>query len=119
MSLRGAAVVLSLLGALAAHAEPAIVDAAMNGDLKAVRTLVRQTVDVNAAQPDGMTALHWAVQRRDLEMTNLLLERRRGLPDLTNRTGAKPLYLAAINGDAARDRASARRRRRPERRADR
>ena len=43
MSLRGAGVVLSLLGALAAHAEPAIVDAAMNGDLKAVRALVRQT----------------------------------------------------------------------------
>ena len=100
MSLRGAGVVLSLLGALAAHAEPAIVDAAMNGDLKAVRTLVRQTVDVNAAQPDGMTALHWAVQRRDLEMTNLLLNAGADYR-ITNRTGAKPLYLAAINGDAA------------------
>ena len=100
MSLRGAGVVLSLLGALAARAEPAIVDAAMNGDLKAVRTLVRQAVDVNAAQPDGMTALHWAVQRRDLELTNLLLNAGADYR-ITNRTGAKPLYLAAINGDAA------------------
>jgi ankyrin repeat protein len=98
LSLRGAAVVLSLLGAVAARAEPAIAAAAMNGDLKAVRTLVRQTV--NAAQADGMTALHWAVQRRDLDMTNLLLTAGADF-SIANRTGAKPLYLAAVNGDAA------------------
>jgi ankyrin repeat protein len=85
---------------LMAQAEPAIVDAAMNGDLKTVRTLVRQSVDVNAAQPDGMTALHWAVERRDLPMMNALLEAG-AKHDLTNRTGASPLYLAATNGDSA------------------
>jgi ankyrin repeat protein len=83
-----------------AQAEPAIVDAAMNGDLKAVRTLVRQAVDLNATQPDGMTALHWAVERRDLPMMNVLLDAG-AKHDLTNRTGARPLYLAATNGDAA------------------
>ena len=72
----------------------------MNGDLKTVRALVRQAADVNAAQPDGMTALHWAVERRDLAMMNVLLEAG-AKHDLTNRTGAKPLYLAAMNGDAA------------------
>jgi len=85
---------------LMAQAEPAIVDAAMNGDLKTVRTLVRQAVDINATQPDGMTALHWAVERRDLPMMNVLLEAG-AKHDLTNRTGARPLYLAATNGDAA------------------
>jgi ankyrin repeat protein len=100
LSLRSAAVVLSLLGSVSAQAEPAIADAAMNGDLKAVRALVRQSVDVNAAQTDGMTALHWAVQRRDGDMTNLLLTAGADFK-ITNRTGAKPLYLAAINGDAA------------------
>jgi uncharacterized protein len=100
LSLRGAAVVLSLLGAVAARAEPAIADAAMNGDSKAVRTLVRQSVDVNAAQADGMTALHWAVQRRDLDMASLLLNAGADFR-IANRTGAKPLYLAAVNGDAA------------------
>ena len=93
-----AAVLFALAGAMA-QAEPAIVDAAMNGDLKAVRTLVRQA-DVNATQPDGMTALHWAVERRDLPMINVLLEAG-AKHDLTNRTGASPLYLAATNGDAA------------------
>ena len=94
-----AAVVLALAGA-AAHAEPAIVDAAMNGDLKALRALVKQSADVNAQQPDGMTALHWAVQRRDVAMIDALLAAGAKL-DLTNRTGTKPLYLAAQNGDAA------------------
>src|SRR5688572_5436297 len=93
------AIFLTFAGAIA-QAEPAIGDAAMNGDLKAVRALVRQAGDVNAAQPDGMTALHWAVQRRDLPMMNVLLEAG-AKHDLTNRTGAKPVYLAAINGDAA------------------
>jgi ankyrin repeat protein len=85
---------------LMAQAEPAIVDAAMNGDLKTVRTLVRQAVDLNATQPDGMTALHWAVERRDLPMMNALLEAG-AKHDVANRTGARPLYLAATNGDAA------------------
>ena len=83
-----------------AQAEPTIVDAAMNGDLKTVRALVKQAVDVNATQPDGMTALHWAVERRDLPMMNVLLEAG-AKRDLTNRTGARPLYLAATNGDPA------------------
>jgi ankyrin repeat protein len=100
LSLRCATALLAMTGALAAQAEPALVDAAMNGDLKAVRTLVRQSDDVNAAQPDGMTALHWAVQRRDLEMANLLLNAGADF-SITNRTGTKPLYLAAVNGDAA------------------
>ena len=39
--LRVAAAVLALAGVVAIQAEPALVDAAMNGDLKAVRTLVR------------------------------------------------------------------------------
>ena len=96
---RCAAVVLSVAVITVARAEPAVVDAAMNGDLKGVRTLVRQTGDVNAAQPDGMTALHWAVQRRDSEMTHLLLNAGADYR-IANRTGAKPLYLAAVNGDA-------------------
>src|SRR5262245_16102698 len=95
LSKSAAAVVLAFAGAMA-QAEPAIVDAAMNGDLKTVRTLVRQGIDVNATQPDGMTALHWAVERRDLPMMNALLEAG-ARPGLTNRTGASPLYLAASN----------------------
>jgi uncharacterized protein len=88
------------LGAIAAHAAPAIVDAAQQGDLKTVRALLRQAPDLSAAQPDGMTALHWAVQRNDVEMTSALLGAGADVK-ATNRTGVRPLYLAAVNGNAA------------------
>src|SRR5215831_5917314 len=42
-----------------------IADAAMNKDIPAVRSLLRQKADVNAPQADGATALHWAVQLND------------------------------------------------------
>jgi ankyrin repeat protein len=93
------ALALALL-AVAAQAEPALVDAVQRGDVKAVRTLLRQPVDVNAAQADGMTALHWAVQRSDLELTNLLLAAGANVK-AENRIGVRPLYLAAENGNAA------------------
>ncbi len=86
------------LMAAAADASP-LADAAMNGDSAAVRTLLRQSGDVNAPQKDGMTALHWAAHRDDVEMARLLL--RRGADfRATNRTGTTPLYLAAVNGSA-------------------
>src|SRR5688572_32507814 len=93
--LRSAAVLVCAAAGAAAQADPAIVDAAMNGDLKSVRALVGQ-VHVDAAQPDGMTALHWAVERRDHAMIDVLLGAG-AKHDLTNRTGASPLYLAATN----------------------
>ncbi len=39
---------------------PALIDAAKNGDKAALRALLQRKVDVNAAEPDGTTALHWA-----------------------------------------------------------
>jgi ankyrin repeat protein len=72
----------------------------MNGDLKTVRALIKEAVDLNAQQPDGMTALHWAVQRRDLPIIDALLAAGAKV-DITNRVGLKPFYLAAQNGDAA------------------
>jgi ankyrin repeat protein len=94
------AVGLGLSAMLGVQAEPAIVDAAMKGDAKTVRSLLREPGALSAAHPDGMTALHWAVQRRDLPLTDLLLDAGADYA-APNRTGAKPLYLAAMNGDAA------------------
>ena len=56
--------------------------------------------DVNAAEADGTTALHWAVHRDDLETVDLLLAAgaNRGRP---TRYGVTPLHLAATNGNAA------------------
>ena len=40
-----------------------VADAAARADVEEVRRLLRHGADVNAAQGDGMTALHWAAQQ--------------------------------------------------------
>src|SRR5262245_25121138 len=77
-----------------------VADAAMRSDKAALRTLLEQHADVNASQPDGATALHWAVYRGDKEMADMLI-RAGANPKATNRDGVTPLWLASINGDAA------------------
>ncbi len=78
-----------------------LADAAMRGEMSTVRTLIAQKANVNAAQGDGMTALHWAADRGDAAMTELLL-RAGAKVSATTRIGANtPLHVAARNGRAA------------------
>ena len=56
-----------------------LANSAMQGDREAIRSLLKQHVDVNIAQGDGMTALHWAAYRNDLEMAKMLIGRGRQL----------------------------------------
>ncbi len=95
-------VVLGLLCTVASIGAggPALVDAARNGDLAAVRSLLRGGADPNAAALDGSTALHWAVHRDSLAMVNALLTAGARADRLT-RYKVAPLTLAAQNGDAA------------------
>jgi ankyrin repeat protein len=86
------------LSAFAASTSP-LADAAMNGDRAAVQSLVRQKADVNAVQPDGATAIQWAVYRDDLEMADVLIAAGANIK-LANREGATPLYLASLHGSA-------------------
>ncbi len=83
-----------------AAASPAarLADVAEEGNGAGIRALLEQGVDVNAPQADGMTALHWAVRRDDVELTNMLL---RAGADVkaTNRYGVTPLSLACTNGN--------------------
>src|SRR5262245_61965098 len=75
-------------------------DAVQKKDLGALRPLVQRKADVNAAQPDGTTALHWAVVWNNEEAVNLLL---RAGADVKakNRYGATPLSEAASSGSAS------------------
>src|ERR1700751_2767631 len=45
-----------------------VADAAMKKNAAAVRTLIQQKANVNAPQPDGTTALHWAARWDDVEL---------------------------------------------------
>ena len=96
------AVVLLLLPIAGAGASPSgpLAEAVKTGDLEAVRTLLRQNVDVNAPEPDGTTALHWAAHHGDLAAVDLLLRAGAGAA-AANHFGVTPLSLAAANGDAA------------------
>ncbi len=75
-------------------------DAAMNGDRIAVQTLLSSKADVNAAQGDGTTALHWAAYRDDLDMARLLLKSGANVKATTRLGDYTPLFLAAKNGNA-------------------
>ena len=89
---------VSDLGALAADAP--IADAARHGDVAALRALVESGEDVNAAQSDGATALHWAVYRNDTESTAFLLQSGADV-NVVNNYGVSSLALASQNGNAA------------------
>ena len=77
-----------------------LVEAAKSKDAAAVQALVDQQVPVDAAQPDGATALHWAAHWDDLDMANALL-RAGADANATNELGVAPLSLACVNGSAA------------------
>ena len=99
----GVACVLARLGAataLAGAADPRIADAAMRGDMQAVRTLVQQGAAVNAPQGDGMTALHWAAEQGNQELAQLLLARGAQTDALTRLGRYTPLHIAAKGGHA-------------------
>ena len=87
------------MAAVWAGAPSDVADAVMRGDQAAVEKLIAQHADVNAAQADGATALHWAVFRSDQAMVKLLLHAGAD-PKAANRDGSTPLWLACINGSA-------------------
>ena len=76
-----------------------VADAAMKGDLAAVRALIQQKTDVNAAQADGATAIQWAAYRNDVPLAEVLIAAKADVK-AANREGATPLYLASIRGSA-------------------
>jgi ankyrin repeat protein len=77
-----------------------VVDAVKQGNLAAVRALISQHADVNVAEADGMTALHWAVRADDVPTVQVLLRARANVKAVS-RYGVTPIILAAQNGDTA------------------
>jgi ankyrin repeat protein len=77
----------------------ALIDAVKNGDVSTVRSLIAQKVDVNAAEPDGTTALHWAAHMGDSAIAEMLIKAGANVKAVT-RDGATPYALALNKGNA-------------------
>ncbi|HEX3703814.1 MAG TPA: ankyrin repeat domain-containing protein [Vicinamibacterales bacterium] len=84
----------------AAAATAPIADAAMEGNTDAVRALLKQGADVNSAQGDGLTALHWAAKKGDAAMASMLIYGGANVRAATRLGGYTPLHLAAEIGSA-------------------
>jgi ankyrin repeat protein len=82
-------------------AESPIAEAAARGDREAVKSLLKKAADVNAAQGDGMTALHWAAMNGDLELAEMLIVAGANVRATTRLGTYTPLYLASRQGHAS------------------
>ena len=74
--------------------------AAQAKDPATVRALLKSGGDVNAAQGDGMTALHWAAMHNDAELASMLLYAGANVRAMTRLGGYSPLHLASQSGAA-------------------
>ena len=89
---------LSAMAPQSVASDSRLSDAAEKSNHAVIRSLLKQHLDVNAPQADGMTALHWAAHRDDLETARLLLS---ASVQVTNRFGITPLSLACQRGSSA------------------
>ena len=101
---RGSAIWVVVIAALASLSAAGnsipLIDAVKAGNVESVRTLIKQRVDVNAASPDGTTALHWAVKSNSRALAQLLIAAG-AKANAANRYGVTPLTLAVTNGSGA------------------
>ena len=99
-SISVAALLLATAALHGAGSSALLADAAEKMERSKIRALLKQRVDVNTPQADGMTALHWATYQDDVELVTLLVRAGANV-QAANRYGVTPLSLACTNGDGA------------------
>jgi len=77
-----------------------LVDAVKSNDRATAVALLAQHTDVNAAQADGTTALHWAVYNDDADLVERLIKAGAKVK-AANSFGATPMTEAAVAGNPA------------------
>jgi ankyrin repeat protein len=93
----GAALAVSLAVVHAQSRSP-VADAAQAKNAAAVKALLQGGADVNGAQGDGMTALHWAALNGDADLAAMLLYAGANVSARTRLGGFTPLHMAAQMG---------------------
>ncbi len=87
-------------GSTALAADNSLMAAASRGDVTAVRSLIAQRADVNAADVDGTTPLHTAVWAGEPAIVDALLTAG-AKASVANAFGMTAAYIAAEQGNAA------------------
>ena len=101
MILFATAVLMGAAWRVSIAAETPVADAAERGDAGLVQELLRSGADVNDAQGDGMTALHWAAENGDAELAEMLIYAGASVDGGTRIGGYTPLHIASRHGDVA------------------
>lgn len=91
--------VLTLVSWTSAQISARLAEVVHAGDVAGAMELLKKGASGNAAEADGTTALHWAVQLDDVRLTQALLNAGAKVRS-ANRYGVTPLELAAINGSS-------------------
>ncbi len=86
--------------AASSAADQSLLDAARQGDIEAVRSMINDGADVNLPADDGTTALIWSAHRNEMQMAELLITAGADV-NRANDYGATALYEAAGYADAA------------------
>ena len=89
---------LTLLLWAGATDQSPVADAAMRGEVDHVRELLRSGEDVNAAQGDGMTALHWAAESGNAELASMVIYAGANVGAVTRLGDYTPLHIASRSG---------------------
>jgi ankyrin repeat protein len=84
---------------VAAKEDIALLEAVKRADHSTTQALLSRGVDVNASEPDGTTALHWAAHHGQGQTVTRLIGAGADVR-ATNRYGIEPIWLAAQNGHA-------------------
>ena len=95
-----AAFVSPLLAWSALAADASLAIALKNNDRDAALKLIEQKTDVNAAEADGTTPLHWAVYQNDPDLVDRLIKAGANV-NAMNEYGSAPLAESAATGNAA------------------
>src|ERR1700722_8377547 len=94
-----AAVFCLATASTAAAADDTLAGLIQAGNRDAALKRIAAGADVNAAQGDGTTPLHWAVYKIDADLVRALVERG-AKPDVVNNYGSSPFAEAGKGGNA-------------------
>ena len=89
-----------LVSTLSLHGQSPALEAVRQSDHSRLQSLIEAQRDLNAADANGMTALHQAALQDDLKGVRMLLEGKAN-PSVMTDYGITPLWLACQNGNAS------------------